>query len=302
MTRIPPYLVPGDTIGMMCPAGYMPYEKIETCIHTLKQWGYQVKEGKTLGGNSLNYFSGTDEERLAELQEMLDDPEIKAILFARGGYGMSRIVDRIDFSRYKKAPKWIIGYSDITVLHSHISRRHNIATIHGPMAGAFNDGGFENQYVQSLRKALEGQKATYVCTRHPYSRNGEASGKLVGGNLALLAHLCGTKSEIKTRGKILFLEDVGEYLYNIDRMLVQLKRSGRLKSLAGLIFGGFSECRDTERPFGMPLDDILRRIVDEYDYPVAFGFPVSHSKENYALKIGVQYNLRITDTKIVLEE
>ena len=221
MVKIPPYLQPGNTIGLVCPAGYMAMEKVQTCIETLEQWGYKVKVGSTVGSSSDNYFSGTDAERLQDFQQMLDDDTVHAILCGRGGYGVSRIIDQINFKQFKKKPKWIIGFSDITVFHSHIYSRYKVATLHAPMAAAFNDGQFANQYVQSLRHALEGKKARYEVEAHAYNRKGEAVGELVGGNLALLAHLTGTESDLKTKGRILFVEDVGEYLYSIDRMLRQ---------------------------------------------------------------------------------
>jgi muramoyltetrapeptide carboxypeptidase len=170
------------------------------------------------------------------------------------------------------------------------------------MAGAFNDGGFNNEFVKSLKNALEGKRIKYDCADHKYNRKGEAVGELVGGNLALLAHCVGTPSDIKTKGRILFLEDVGEYLYNIDRMMRQLQRSGKLEKLAGLIIGGFSDIKDTERPFGQKAYEIIHEIVKEYDYPVCFGFPVSHEKENYALKVGEGYKLKVGKSKVTLEE
>jgi len=236
----------------------------------------------TLGSSSANYFSGTDEERADEMQAMLDDDSINAILCGRGGYGLGRIIDQLDFDLFKKKPKWIIGFSDITVLHEHIYANYKIAALHAPMAAAFNDGGAENEFIQSLKNALEGKKATYECAVHEYNRRGEAVGELVGGNLTLVSHLIGTSSDIKTKGRILFLEDTGELLYKIDRMLYQLKRSGKLQKLAGLIIGGFSDMSDTERPFGKTAYEIVQEIVKEYDYPVCYNFPVSHSKENYA--------------------
>jgi muramoyltetrapeptide carboxypeptidase len=302
MIKYPPYLQKDDTIGLVCPAGYMPQEKVQTCINTLRDWGYHVKVGKTVGGASENYFSGNDKERLADFQQMLDDDSVKAILCARGGYGVTRIIDRLNFKKFSKQPKWIIGFSDITVLHSHLYSRYYISSLHAPMAAAFNDEGYKNEYILSLKNALEGKKLKYQCPVHDFNRKGEAIGELVGGNLALLTHCMGSDSEIKTRGRILFLEDTGEYLYNTDRMMYQLKRSGKLAKLAGLIIGGFTDNKDTERPFGQTAYEIIRNIVREYDYPVCFGFPVSHEKENYALKIGAGYKLKITKSKVVLEE
>ncbi len=302
MIKIPPYLQKGDTIGLVCPGGAMPVERVSECIRILnEEWGFQTKVGKTVG-NQFHYFSGTDEERVNDFQQMLDDDEVKAVLCARGGYGMSRIIDDIDFKKFKEQPKWIIGYSDVTVLHSHLYSNYYISSIHAPMAGAFNDEGFKNKYVLSLKNVLEGKKIKYQCAVHDFNKKGEAIGELVGGNLALLAHLVGTNSDIKTKGRILFIEDVGEYLYNIDRMLLQLKRSGKLAKLAGLIVGGFTDMKDTERPFGKTVYEIISDIVKEYDYPVCFGFPVSHSTENYALKVGIGYKLKVTKSKVSLEE
>lgn len=302
MIRIPPYLQKGDMIGLVCPAGYMPLEKVETCIQTLEEWGYRVRLGASVGGDSDNYFSGTDDERLDDLQKMLNDEEVKAILCARGGYGASRIIDRIRFKKFKEHPKWIIGFSDVTVFHSHIYTRYRISTLHAPMAAAFNDGGAESEYVLSLKNALEGGKLKYQCETNEFNRTGECIGDLVGGNLALLAHLTGTDSDIKTKGRILFIEDVGEYLYNVDRMLLQMKRSGKLSKLAGLVVGDFTDMKDTDRPFGKTVYRIIRDAVDEYDYPVCFGFPVSHGKENVALKVGVGYKLKVGKNKVLLEE
>ena len=302
MITTPPYLQPGDVIGIVCPAGTMPVEKVSECIRVLnEEWGFRTKVGKTVG-SQFHYFSGTDEERLDDFQQMVDDDEVKAVLCARGGYGMTRIIDRVDFKKFKKNPKWIIGYSDITVLHSHLYSNYYISSLHAPMAGAFNDAGYINRFVQSLRSALKGDKAKYHCDPHEFNRKGEAIGELVGGNLSLLVHLIGTDSDIKTRGRILFIEDVGEYLYSIDRMMYQLKRSGKLSKLAGLIVGGFTDMKDTERPFGQTAYEIIRDIVSDYDYPVCFGFPVSHEKENYALKVGVGYKLKVGKTKVILEE
>ncbi|MBN8674952.1 MAG: LD-carboxypeptidase [Chitinophagales bacterium] len=302
MIKIPPYLQKGDTIGLVCPAGFMTLDKVQTCINTLQDWGYAIKLGKTIGGNSQNYFSGTDEERLADFQQMLDDDEVKAVLCARGGYGTGRIIDQVDFGKFKKQPKWIIGYSDITILHSHLYTNYYISSLHAPMAGAFNEEGYQNEFVLSLRNALEGKKAKYQCEVHVFNRKGEAVGELVGGNLALLAHLVGTGSDLKTKGKILFIEDVGEYVYNIDRMFYQLKRSGKLSKLAGLIIGGFSDIKDTERPFGKTAYEVIHEIVKEYDFPVCFDFPVSHTDRNYALKIGAGYKLKVSKAKVTLEE
>jgi muramoyltetrapeptide carboxypeptidase len=301
MIIVPAPLKKNDVIGIVCPAGYMPAIKAQTCVSTLQQWGFKVKVGKTLG-NQFHYFSGTDEERLNDLQEMLDDKEVKTILCARGGYGLSRIIDNIDFTKFKRNPKWIIGYSDVTVLHAHLYSKLKVASLHSPMAAAFNDGGAHNEFVQSLKKALFGKKSNYNCPAHVLNRKGNAEGELVGGNLSLVCHLVGSFSDVDTKNKILFLEDVGEYLYNIDRLFMQLKRAGKLDKLAGLIIGGFTEMKDTTIPFGQNVYELIKDKVAEYDYPVCFDFPVSHSDRNYTLKVGVKHTLEINKTKVRLSE
>ncbi|MGB5006625.1 MAG: LD-carboxypeptidase [Ferruginibacter sp.] len=300
MIKIPPYLKKGDTIGITCPAGYMATAKAQICIETLQSWGFQVMVGKTLGSRSKNYFSANDETRSNEMQAMLDDENIHAILCGRGGYGVTRIIDGLDFTKFKKNPKWIIGFSDITVLHAHLYSRIKVASMHAPMAAAFNEG--ENKYILALQKALTGKKAKYDCAAHPFNKAGIAKAELVGGNLSLLVHLIGTPSDIKTKDKLLFIEDIGEHIYNIDRMLYQLKRSGKLDNLAGLVVGGFTDMHDTERPFGKKVYKLIKEITNGYDYPVCFNFPVSHNKENYALKIGVRYTLTISKNMTRLTE
>jgi len=301
MIKLPPYLKKGDTIGIVCPAGYMPAAKAQTCIDTLQQWGFKVKVGRTLG-KQFNYFSGTDEERLYDLQQMLDDKNIHAILCGRGGYGLSRIIDQLDFTVFKRNPKWVIGYSDVTVLHAHLYTKLKTASLHSPMAAAFNEGGAETEFVQSLKKAVTGKKMSYKSAAHQLNRKGVAEGELIGGNLALVCHLIGSSDEFDTRNKILFLEDIGEYIYNIDRMFMQLKRAGKLDKLAGLIIGGFTDLKDTIIPFGQSAYDLILDKVAEYNYPVCFDFPVGHSKRNYALKVGVLHILSAGKTKTTLLE
>ncbi|HXD77961.1 MAG TPA: LD-carboxypeptidase [Puia sp.] len=301
MIVVPPYLKAGDTVAVVCPAGYMPTENAQTCLNTIREWGFTVIAGSTLGGPSGNYFSGTDEERLADLQQMLDDPGVRAILCGRGGYGLSRIIDRIDFTGFLRRPKWIAGYSDITLLLSHIESRLGTAALHAPMAAAFNDGGATGPYVRSLRRALEGEMLQYTCEPHPFNRPGRVTAAVTGGNLALLAHLTGSASAVDTGGKILFIEDVGEYLYNVDRMFRQLLRGGRLDRLAGMIVGSFSDGKDTTRPFGATADEIIRDVVKGFDFPVCFGFPVGHDGRNVALRTGMTHSLEIGASGVRLQ-
>jgi muramoyltetrapeptide carboxypeptidase len=301
MIKIPPYLKKGDTIGIVCPSGTLSAKKAATCISTLEAWGYKVKIGKTLG-TQHHYFSATDEARATDLQEMLDDKNVQAVLCGRGGYGMSRIIDVLDFKKFKKHPKWVIGFSDITLLHNHCTQALKIASLHAPMAGAFNNGQSNNEWVLSLKHTLQGKKANYKAATHTYNKFGKASGKLVGGNLTLVAHAVGTVSELQTKNAILFLEDIGEYKYNIDRMMLQLKRSGMLKNLAGLVVGGFTQTKDSDPAFGATVYEIIEAAVAEYNYPVCFDFPISHDKENYAIKHGMEYALEVTAKKVSLKE
>jgi len=300
MIIIPPYLKKGNTVSITCPAGYMAAEKAQTCISTLQSWGFDVMVGKTLGSKSKNYFSGSDEIRKNEMQAMLDDENIHAILCGRGGYGVTRIIDELDFTKFKKKPKWIIGFSDITILHAHLYTKVKVASLHAPMAAAFNEG--ENIYIQAWHKALIGKKAKFSCAAHSFNKCGTASAEIIGGNLSLLVHLIGTTSDMNTKNKILFIEDIGEHIYNVDRMLYQLKRSGKLDNLAGLIVGGFTNMQDTERPFGKKVYKLIKEITGPYNYPVCFGFPVSHQTENYALKVGLPYILKISKNKTQLTE
>lgn len=293
MITFPPFLKPGDTIAIMCPAGYMPAEKAAKCIETLRSWNYNVVVGSTLGGSSTNYFSGSDEDRLVELQAMLDDREINAILFGRGGYGTGRIIDELNFKKFRKNPKWLIGFSDITILHNHLLSKYKTASVHGPMAALFNDIDAADS-IDSLKKLLAGKKQFYSLRPHPLNIFGKATGTLVGGNLALLCNMIGTASDFKTDGKILFIEDIGEYIYNVDRMFSQLYRSGKLENLAALILGGFTDMKDTDRPFGKTVDEVLYEWALKAGCPVVFDFPVSHGSRNFALIQGGKYRLRIS--------
>jgi len=296
----PSHLKQGDTIGIVCPSGYIPLEKVQICIQTLEKWGYQVRLGKTVGAKK-DSFSGTDTERAADLQFMLDDPSVKAILCARGGYGASRIIGAMNFKHFNEQPKWVIGFSDITVLHAAILKE-NCMSIHGPMAAAFAKGEAGEPYIQSLKQVLEGKKTKYTIPTHAMNIMGTAKAELVGGNLCILAHLIGSKNELETSGKILFLEDVGEYHYNIDRLMIQCKNAGMFDHLAGLVIGGFTDLKDPSSDFGASAYDIIKEHTSAFTYPICFDFPVSHSLPNYAIKQGQQYSLEISETVVCLQE
>ncbi len=295
---IPPYLKKGDTVGICCPAGYITAEDIQPALLKLNEWGFNVKTGSSIGKRDFT-FGGTDEERAADFQQMLEDKTVKAILCARGGYGAVRIVDQLDFKKLKHNPKWIIGFSDVTVLHSHINVNHRIASIHSKMCNSFPSDWSKAEPVQietieSIRKCLVGEKTRLVFTPNEKNRTGLAIGELVGGNLKTLESLAGSRSDIDTKDKILFVEDTGEYLYSLDRMFWNLKRSGKLTDLKGLIIGGFKvKTDDPGEEFGKTLQDIVLEKVKEYNYPVCFDFPVGHQKNNFALKCGVVHTLGV---------
>lgn len=296
--KIPPYLKAGDTIGITSPAGFITLEAIQPSVKLMESWGYRVKIGKTIGARDFT-FGGTDQERASDLQQMLDDPEVKAIMCARGGYGAVRIIDQIDFSAFKSHPKWVIGFSDITVLHCHIDRNFKIASIHSKMCNSFPSDWTTAEPIQietilSIRQALAGESLKFSAPYSDGNRLGTAEGELVGGNLSIIESLSGSKSDLGTDGKILFVEDTGEYLYNIDRMFWNLKRNGKLSGLKGLIIGGFKiKPDDAGEEFGKTVKEIVLEKIKDYTYPVCFDFPVGHQRNNYALKCGVKHTLRV---------
>ena len=296
--KIPPYLKKGDVIGITCPAGYINMEDVLPSVQLMESWGFQARIGKTVGTKDFT-FGGTDQERAADLQQMLDDVEVKAIMCARGGYGAVRIIDELDFKHFKNHPKWIIGFSDITVLHCHLDRNFRIASIHSKMCNSFPSDWSQAEPIQietilSIRQALVGQDLRYSASFNEFNKMGKVQGVLVGGNLSIIETLAGSNSDIDTDGKILFLEDTGEYLYSIDRKFWNLKRSGKLAKLKGLIIGGFKIKTETgDDQFGKTIQDIVLEKVKEYNYPVCFDFPVGHQKNNFALKCGVKHLLDI---------
>jgi len=295
---LPPYLKPGDTVGICCPAGFIDPEELQPALLRLKEWGFQAKVGESIGKKDFT-FGGTDDERLIDLQQMLDDRSVNAILFARGGYGGIRIIDRLDFKKFKRAPKWIIGFSDATVFHAHINENYRIATIHSKMCNSFPSDWslaepIQKETIESIQKCLKGERMKYLFTPHESNRTGLAVGELVGGNLKTLESLAGSGSDIHTKDKILFVEDTGEYAYSIDRMFWNLKRSGKLEKLKGLIIGGFKlKTDDPGEEFGKTLQDIVLEKVSDYTYPVCFDFPAGHQKNNYALKCGALHTLGV---------
>lgn len=293
----PPFLVKGDKIAIVATARKISEPEILPAINKLKEWGLDVVLGNNLF-KEYNQFAGTDEQRAEDLQSMLDNENIKAILCARGGYGTVRIIDKIDFRNFIKKPKWITGYSDATVFHSHIHTNYGIETIHAIMP--FNSEQWtepKGQSAETLRKALFGEKLTYNIQVSPLSRNGKARGILTGGNLSILYSLCDSESDIDTKGKIMFIEDLDEYLYHIDRMMMNMKRTGKLSNLAGLIVGGMSEMKDNSVAYGKTAEEIILEHVEEYNYPVCFGFPAGHIKDNFALILGREIKFEVRGKK-----
>ena len=290
----PPYLQKGDCIGIVAPARKISYAEIEFACKWLENEGFKVVYEDSLFEES-HQFAGKDTIRRDAFQKMLDDRNIKAILCARGGYGSVRIIDQLDFTEFCKYPKWICGYSDVSVFHAHIHQNFGISTLHAtmPINMVFSES--ESESLNTLLKSLYGEPMDYQIPCHPYNTIGIAEGELIGGNLSILYSLMGSPSEIDTTGKILVIEDLDEYLYHIDRMIVNLKRAGKLEKLSGLIVGGMSEMRDNTIPFGETAEEIIIRHCKAYGYPICFGFPVGHIKENWALKMGVSVQLEVTE-------
>lgn len=286
----PPLLNKGDKIAIVASARKISMQDLQSAIDIFKSWEFEVVLSKNLFGSD-NQFSGTDEERAIDLQTALDDESVKAIISARGGYGTIRIIDKIDFTKFKRHPKWVIGYSDITVLHAHI---HNfgIQTLHAAMPINFS---VNAEAVDTMRKTLFGEKFNYEVEKHPLNKIGTAEAQIVGGNLSLLYALTGSASSMHTKGKILFIEDLDEYLYHIDRMMVSLKRSGKLSELAGLIVGGMTDMKDNQIPFGKTAEEIILDAVKEYNYPVCFNFPAGHIDKNLAIPLGRNMKLVVDE-------
>jgi len=295
----PPYLQKGNTIGIVAPARKIKSEALSYAHTWLSEQGYQVRYGKNLFAE-YHQYAGNDTQRLEDLQIMLNDPDIKAIICARGGYGTARIIDLIDFSKFLQHPKWICGFSDITVLHSHIHTQLQIATLHSPMGINIIP---ENQEAnQSLIHLLEGGKMNYTFISSLLNRKGTAEGVLTGGNLSILYAMTGTASDISTTGKILFIEDLDEYLYHIDRMMLNLRRTGKLNHLSGLIVGGMNKMNDNIIPYGKTAEEIIAEHCQEYHFPVCYGFPAGHAARNLPLKLGASIKLQISQENSCLLE
>lgn len=290
----PPFLRPDDEVCIISTARKVDPEFIEQAKGELESWGLKVHFGQHLFG-AENQFSGTDRERLTDLNNAIRDPKVKAIFCARGGYGTARIADGMDVEALSKQPKWIVGYSDITALHSHIYRHLGLCTIHGSMPVNFAQN--TPEALHSLRALLTGSRIEYSASNHQLNRNGSAEGQLIGGNLSVLFSLLKSPSEMDFRGCVLFIEDLDEYLYHIDRMMLNLKRAGLLANLAGLVVGGMTDMRDNTVPFGETAEEIIAGHVSHYSYPVCFGFPSGHIDNNQAWIHGKKIRLVVNDNQ-----
>ena len=301
--QTPPYLQKGDCVAIVATARKVAPDEVAPTVALLQSWGLEVvlPDGLYAADNQL---AGSDAHRAALLQQQLDDPTVRAVVCARGGYGTVRIVDRLDWTAFLRHPKWIVGYSDVTVLHSHVRRHFGIATLHATMPLNIPADAVSRAYpsTETLRSALFGEPLSYAMPPHELNRLGTASGPVVGGNLSMLYSLCGSPSDIDTDGCILFLEDLDEYLYHIDRMMQNLRRCGRLRNLRGLLVGALSDMHDNAIPFGKSAEEIVREAVADYNYPVCFNAPFGHiGTRNSALPLGLPATLTVTPTGSTLE-
>ena len=286
----PPYLQKGDTVAILATARKHIVKSMQPTIDLLEGWGLHVVIGKSIGLEE-NQLAGNDEQRAADLQEQLDNPNIKAIWCARGGYGTVRVVDLIDFTQFKKSPKWLVGFSDVTVLHNHLNTM-GYKSIHGIMPISLAKA--SKEAIESLRLSLFGQPLQYAIDPHPMNRLGKATGELVGGNLSILYSVLGSPSAIDCTDKILYIEDLDEYLYHIDRMMMNLKRNGCLESLKGIIVGSMTDMKDNDIPWGKNALEIVQDVTKQYNIPVIFNFPAGHIHDNRALILGNNVTIEVT--------
>jgi len=296
--RIPPFLNNGDTIGIVSVSNHLNF-KIDETVTLLESWGYSVLLGETVS-SSYHQFSGTDEDRTLDLQKMLDSELVKCILFACGGYGAVRVLDSLQFNRFMEHPKWLVGYSDVTVFHTFLKEKLGMASIHSSMPVDFKNA--TQNSLDSLRSILKGDSIQYELDAHPLNRLGDMNGMICGGNLSILYSLMGSPSGLNPSGMILLLEDIGEKLYHVDRMMMNLKRSGKLKGLKGLICGAFSSMKDNEIPFGKSAVEIVIEHTAEYDYPLMMNFPSGHISDNHALIFGIETRVDIKKNGVRLTQ
>jgi muramoyltetrapeptide carboxypeptidase len=293
------YLKPGDTVAIVSPARAIAPENVEPAVRFLESKGLNVKLGKNVY-NVHNQMAGTEQEKVEDIQQFINDPEIRAIFSTRGGYGCVRVIDNLDLNPLAEQKKWFVGYSDVTVFHSHIHTNFGTPTVHGTMPVNISDNPSEQESIsnETLIDALFGEELRYTLTSHELNKSGDARGALIGGNLSMLYSICGSSSDIETSSKILFIEDLDEYLYHIDRMMMNLKRTGKLENLSALIVGGMSDMNDNTIPFGKTAEEIIFEHTEIYDYPIYFGFEAGHMKPNRALRFGMKTEIK--DNKLIL--
>jgi muramoyltetrapeptide carboxypeptidase len=288
----PPFLKKNDKIGIVAPAGVISQKKVAHAVKVFESWGLDVQLGSNIYKRK-NTFAGSDKQRKDDFQDIIDRQDISAVICARGGYGAIRVINKIDFSKFMQSPKWIVGFSDITVFHTCLQKTIKCESIHAVMPGSISENEFESKSLNSLKNVLFGGDVSYKLPSHTLNRKGEAKGTLIGGNLAVLYSLQGTNLEIDTDGKILFIEDVNEYLYHVDRMVSNLKLSGKLTNLRGLVVGHMSRMKDSPIAFGESAYEIIHRIVKDYSYPVIYNFPAGHIKPNMALILGRRIKMSV---------
>ena len=296
----PPPLRPGDKIAMVSVAGIVDRKIVERAKGLLENEGFEVEIGPH-AFDAYRMFAGTDAVRALDIQQALDDPAIKAILFTRGGYGSLRTMMQLNWLGFHRSPKWLIGFSDITVFHSYLSV-NNVASVHGVMPAFFYENEVRSGSFDLLLDLLRGKTSEYRVSPNPLNLPGNCRGKLVGGNLSILISLRGTPLDQTFDQKVLFIEDISEYDYHIDRMMMNLKFGGALSKLAGLIVGYFTDTKTSSTPFGLNANEIIREAVAGYGYPVVFGFPAGHELPNYPLLMGSEISLEITNKKVLIKQ
>jgi len=297
----PASLQKGDKIGIVAPARKIEKQELEAAISIFESWGLKVELGKNIFKEDRQ-FAGTDAQRAEDFQDMIDQPDIKAIICARGGYGTIRLLPLMDFSKFIKSPKWIVGYSDVTAIHAHLNQNLGVQSIHGIMPLNFPKNKTENDATRSLKKALFGESNSYIFDTYKLNREGKIEGELIGGNLSVLYSIAGTIYDIQTDNKILVLEDLDEYLYHIDRMMMNLKFGGKLQNLKALIIGGMSDMNDNTISFGKDAYEIISDAIEEYHYPVCFNFPAGHIEQNLTLRLGSNVKLEIGEGKAIFRD